>query len=223
MKCHVAQNADPTANNDKVDTADIGFVAQLGDAWLNATSKAIFFCKNNATGAAVWEQAGGGALPNFVAEFVAGTFDIPLVNGADTDTIAGTNGTVNVQRLDDTTEEFMQQEFTVPSDADTAATVSIIVQGFAETAAADKAIALKFYHSANGTTWDEAYASIFDEWTISSTQDAMDILTLTETLANLGWAAGDLVRIKLSRVAPEGNNLVGDYLVRSVSVVIPRA
>lgn len=46
--------ADPTAQNDGVDTAGLGRAFEVGEYWLNITSDALYICMDNTTNAAIW-------------------------------------------------------------------------------------------------------------------------------------------------------------------------
>lgn len=53
---HVAANADPSANNDGVDTATLGKKFNVGAFWVNNNDDGFFVCGSNATGAATWVE-----------------------------------------------------------------------------------------------------------------------------------------------------------------------
>ncbi len=178
-------------------------------------------------GAAVVGAAGtgGGAAWRFI-DIAAGAWDYPQANPAPLDTDVGTNGTIKRHLFDDTTEESIIAQIKLPSDLDLAGTVSFETFGYAVVAAASKNIELTFYHSAktDAENWDAAFSSkVSGDLATDPTQDQLDLFSWTETIANLGWAAGDHVRIKLSRTAPSVNNLVGDYGVTHFRLKIPRA
>jgi hypothetical protein len=56
--------SNPTANNDGIDTATIGRRFFAGDIWVNSTTKVLFTCRDNTTGAAVWESEPYAAISN---------------------------------------------------------------------------------------------------------------------------------------------------------------
>lgn len=157
--------------------------------------------------------------------FPAGSFKYPTSNPAPLDMDSGTNGTVYRHLFDDTTEEFVEGDFIVPSDVDGSGTVTFRAYGYSVTAAASKNIELRLGHSAraDAETWDNAYTDedSGDE-AVSSTQDQWDLIEWTETVANLAWAAKDHVRFQLSRIAPTANNLSGDWGLTHFEIVIPR-
>jgi hypothetical protein len=137
-------------------------------------------------------------------------------------------GTVelNVRAFDDTTEEYMQSSFTVPNDIDTAGTVTFEVQGWSATAAASKNAAFTFGHRAlaDSEAIDGSYTDEdADDQAVDATQDDLDIITWTEDVSTLSWAAGDLILYRVSRFAATTNNLTGDYYILNFFVRIPRA
>lgn len=52
-------NSNPTVNNDKDDTAGIGYASKVRDFWVNTSTGDIYVCSDNSTGAAVWNQING--------------------------------------------------------------------------------------------------------------------------------------------------------------------
>ena len=158
--------------------------------------------------------------------FPAGSWDYPVANPAPLDTDSGTNGTIKRHLFDDSTEEFVKGLIQLPSDLDASGTITFEVVGYAVTAAASKNIEMKLYHSAkaDGESWDAAYSNKESgDKALDATQDRLDIFTWTETVSNLGWAASDSVRIKLSRIDASADDLVGDYGVVHFRIVVPRA
>jgi len=148
----------------------------------------------------------------------------PSANAAELAWDIGTNGSSRVYKFDDTTEEFIVNDLVVPDDILATGTVTIEVRGYALTAVADKYVQWRLYHSAiaAGESWDAAFVTKSSgDKACNSTQDYKDVHQFTETVANLGWVAGDEVRLKLSRIAPSGANLSGDYCVTHVRIKIP--
>jgi hypothetical protein len=163
-------------------------------------------------------------LPFFI-DYPAGSFDYPTSNPAPLDTDTGTNGTIKRQLFDDTTEEFVNGQFQVPTDVDTTGSVTFEAFGYASTADGNE-IQLRFGHSAGGDsdTWDLAFTDEDSgDLVTDSTQDDLDYFTWTETLTNLGWAANDQVRFQLSRVAiSDGTPVSGDWGLTHFRIRIPR-
>lgn len=166
----------------------------------------------------------GAGLFRFI-DIPAGAWDYPAANPAPLATDSGANGTIKRHLFDDTTEEFVIAQVKMPSDLDTGGTVYFETFGYAVTSAASKNIELTFYHSAkaDGEDWDAAYSSkVSGDLACDATQDQLDHFSWNETVANLGFAADDLVRIKLSRTAPSADNLVGDYSLCHFRIKVPR-
>jgi len=159
-------------------------------------------------------------------EYAAGSFDYPTTNPAPLDTDTGTNGTIKRQLMDDTTEEFVIGQGQICSDIDLTGTVTFEAYGYASTAASSKNIELTYRHSAktDAESWDAAYTTtISGDLSLVTTQDLLDRHSWTNTVSNLGWAANDHIRFKLSRTAPTANDLTGDYGVTHFRVRIPRS
>lgn len=189
---------------------------------LQATGTGLYW---NSTSLTASGGGGGSGSTEHNPQYPAGAFDYPSANPAPLDTDTGTNGTVKRQLFDDTTEEFVIGQFKCPSDI-TSGDVTFRAIGYAVIAAASKNIEFTFYHAAisNGESWDTAYtAEVSGDLACDATQDQIDVFTWTETVANLGWAAGDLIRFKLSRTAPTTNNLSADYGLVFFEIDIPRA
>lgn len=173
-------------------------------------------------GAATW--AGAALLTTRFWDAPAGSWQLPDANAPELAWDVGTNGSSKVYKFDDTTEEFIEADLVIPDDLYTSGTVTIEVRGYALTAASSKYVQWKLYHSAKalGEKWDAAYATkTSGDKACDATQDEKDVHTFTETVSNLGWVAGDEVRLKLSRIAPSGTNLTGDYCVTHVRIKIP--
>lgn len=181
------------------------------------------FLREDGDGTCSWQTAGGSAA-DFTVDFPAGNWNYPTSNPAPLDEDTGTNGTIIRQLFDDTTEEFVEAVFKLPPAI--AGTVTFYIEGYAVTAVASKNVEFTFYHSAkaDGESWDAAFSSkVSGDLATDGTQDQMDFFSFTETVSNLGWTAGDQVRIKLSRTAPSADNLSGDYGLTHFRISVPRA
>jgi hypothetical protein len=154
----------------------------------------------------------------------AGSFDLPTANAAPLDVVAGTYTRTFLHRFDDTTEEFVLSDSIVPATLNTAGTVTFRARGRAITAAASRYIQLRFSHLAVSDSDPEDGAFTTEnsgDLTTDATQGDHDIFEWTETVANLGWAAGDRVNYKVSRIAPSGTNLTGDWGLAAFTIVYP--
>ena len=125
----------------------------------------------------------------------------------------------------DSNDQYAPGSFHVPSSIDTAASVTFRVTLLPKTAAT-KNVALRLDHAprAHGEASDVSAA-----WTnedsgdiaLDDTQGDLTVATWTETVANLGWAAGDYVPIRLSRKDPTADDLVGDLYVLGFQIETP--
>lgn len=130
--------------------------------------------------------------------------------------------------FDDTGPEYMQGFFRVPEDLGAGASnVTFEIIGSAATAAASKNVkfTFDFVEVADSGLMTGAYGSaeVWDDQSISATQDDQDIISNTETITNLGWTAGNMIYYRLYRSAATTTNLSGDYNVISFYIRIPRA
>ena len=136
-------------------------------------------------------------------------------------------GTVVARALafDDTSEEYANAAFEVPGDIDTSGAVTFRAFVSPATGAASKNVALTFGHKATGD--DEAVDGAYTEedsgdQAITATTGYLTVITWTETVANLGWTANELVHCRVSRPQASANNLVGDmYLVDCFTIDVP--
>lgn len=173
-----------------------------------------------------WAAPAGGSLPPKEVVFSAGSFESNETNPASLEFLNGTTVKTLVRAFDDTTVEYVNGKFQVPGDIDTSGTVTFRAYIMAKTAAASKNVELELEHLAinSAEDFDQAYtAENSGDVAIDATQDNVTEATWTETVANLGWAANDLVFFRLSRTAPSANNLSGDMYLYTLSIEIPRA
>lgn len=159
--------------------------------------------------------------------FQAGSWNFPpAANLAPLETVAGTNGEMSGYAFDDTIEEFivLQPAFRIPANIDSGGTVYFYVEGFAKVADGNE-IQLRFSHSAKakGEDWDAAYGTKDSgDYVTDGDQDELDEVEWSETVGNLGWTAGDLLRIMLSKIAiADGTKVDGDYYVTNLCIRIP--
>lgn len=167
---------------------------------------------------------GGGAEWRFM-DIPAGAWDYPVSNPSPLDTDVGTNNTIKRHLFDDTTEEFVIAQIKLPSDLDASGTVYFEACGYAVTADGNE-IQLRFSHKAidKGESWDSAYnAKDSGDYVTDANQDELDEVEWNETISNLGWSAGDIIRIKLSRIAiADGTKLTGDWGLIHFRIKLPR-
>ena len=143
-------------------------------------------------------------------------------------TKVGSNNLTMAVAFDDTTQEYRNGVFKVPSDIDTAGTVTLRVAGRSATGAASKTVEFDFDHyaRANGEASDGSTPYTTEASgakSVDATQNDIDIITWTETVSNLGWSADDEVFFRISRDTGANDDLVGDYYGFSFTVIIPLA
>lgn len=133
---------------------------------------------------------------------------------------------LSVAAYDDTTEEFRNGTFQVPTDIDSSGTVTFRAMTFPKTAAASVNVEMRFGHRAvdDGEALDGSYTTEDSGDVVpDSTQDDLTVIEWTETVANLGWVAEDLILFQLSRIAPAGTDLTGDLYLIDFAIDIPQA
>lgn len=157
----------------------------------------------------------------------AGCWNYPTSNPAPLERITGANSDLFVHSFNDTTEEFILLEplLELPANLNTAGTVYFEIYGMAKTAAADKAVVFKAYYISkqDGEDPDVAYSSKSSgAKSTNATQGRLDKFTFSETVATLGLAANDLLKLKLSRDAGNAlDTLVEDYRFCNLRIRIP--
>lgn len=172
-----------------------------------------------------WAAAAGGGGGDWNPNWSAGDFILQNANVPQFEEDNLTNGLQDSLRFDDTTQEFANQYFRAPTDINTSGTVTFRLVGYSVTAAANKNVEFTFDYSAREDTEsiDNAFTSLVSgDLPLGGVQDALDFLTWTETVSNLGWVSNDHIRIRLSRTAPSSDNLSGDYRVLYLKIDIPR-
>ena len=157
--------------------------------------------------------------------FPAGSFTYPAASPAPLDADTGTNGLMHRQVFDDGYAESITGKFRVPKNMPAGGIVTFKAWGYATTAGTDDEVQLSFRHSVPdaNNNWDQAVtAEDSGDVTTDNTQDRLDEFSWTETIANLGWAAGDQVRFSIFRIAPDStDNLTGDWGLTHFTIQIP--
>ena len=157
-------------------------------------------------------------------QFDANSLYGAAANGAPLALLDGTTVDTFVRALDDTTEEYVHGKLRLPDDLDTSGTVTFRVAVMAKTWAFPKNVQHRLGHVplADSDDFDVAYSNEDSgDRSIDATQDDILIHTWTETVANLGWTAGDLVLFRYSRIAPTILNLAGDLYLLHLTIKIP--
>lgn len=168
--------------------------------------------------------AGGAGYIEY--NFPAGCWNYPTSNPAPLDRDTGTNGGMFRHLFDDTTEEFILLEpaFEIPDNIDPAGTVYFSLFGYAKTADGNEVqFRISLSARAKGESWDNAYTTKDSgDYATDAQQDELDQIEWSETVANLGLAAKDLLRLMISRVAiTDGTKVTGDYCFLNLKIRIP--
>lgn len=132
----------------------------------------------------------------------------------------------SVLKYDDTTEEYGNKRFEVPSNIDASGTVTFRATVSPVTGAASKNVAMTFGHRpvATAEAIDGAYTDEDSgDKSITATTGQKTQIEWTETVANLGWVAKDIVYFRLSRYSAPTNNLSGDMYLVHFTIDIPTA
>lgn len=200
-----------------------------GDQTVGAGQDNYVLTYDNASGLISLEAAaGGGSKPQKEITWLPGSFESNNANPASLEFLNGTNVDTMVRAFDDTTVEYVEGKFVVPGDVNTGGTVTFRTYGMAKTAAASVNVEFTFEHLARNDAEDfdptTPYTSeVSGDLAVDSTQDNLQEDTWTETVTNLGWAANDIVLFRLSRTAPTGTDLTGDFFLFSFTIEIPRS
>lgn len=128
--------------------------------------------------------------------------------------------------FDSGSREYANGVFRVPADIDTAGTVTFKAFCLPRTGAASKNVGWSFEHAgrASGEAFDSSYTSEDSgAVSINSSTNGLTEVSWTETVSNLGWAAGDLVPFRISRDTSVANNQTSDVGLVHLDIQIPTA
>lgn len=205
---------------------------KAGEFCLETDANTMYICEPSAgdcDSAGEWFSYGGGSVPNKEYWWDAGAL-LPAEHGADsipqlTKTL-GTNVDTFSRSYDDTTDECTTVSFKVPSGVGSG-NVTFRWVWWSATATTNN-IMWDIRHSggqAEGASWDTALT------TVAAAADAVQgtvkqetVTTVTETVANLTWAANDDVSLEVCRDANHASDtLVGDAQLKGFGIDIPRS
>ena len=199
--------------------------AQQSIAGLGSSGQVL--TSNGAGALPTFQASGAGVIPDSVMGGTASSHNVNTTTAfAPIEYVDLGTVEINVRTFDPTTEEYMQGTFVVPADMDTTGTITFEVQGWATTVhASNNLVAFRFGHRAiadseaiDGTYTNEDSGDL----TTDAVQDDLDIFTWTETRANLGWVAGDMILYRFSRIDASATELASDYRVYNFFIRIPR-
>ena len=167
---------------------------------------------------------------NAVREIVFRAADLELLEAADSfpapSRWTGTNLDINTLAFDASTDEGAKATFQVPtSDLQASSTITFRFKWFARTATTGDVIwnARCTATGAEGESWDTTLTTVAAAAdTVQGTANLMTTTTVTETLANLGWAAGDTIACTTHRDAnAAGDTMADDAQLATFTVEIP--
>ncbi|MBA7491383.1 hypothetical protein ES702_01928 [subsurface metagenome] len=173
-----------------------------------------------------WDELAGVA-PGFMEfNFPAGSWNYPTSNPAPLDRDVGTNGGMFRHLFDKTTVEsiLLEPAFELPDNLDIEGTVYFSLYGYAKTADGNEVrFRISLSTKAEGESWDATYSTLDSADKVTDAQqDEIDLIEWNETVANLGLAAQDLIRLMVSRIAiADGTKVDGDYCFLNLKIRIP--
>lgn len=210
-------------------TCTVGQIYMDTDA---TTGQRIYACESTNTWALQGDGGGGGSDTNAAKVFVwPASATLPL-EAADSIPPIGKDAGTNIDMLyvafDSAADECRSVSFRVPPDI-TSGNVTFKVDWYSA-AATTGAAAWDFRHNGGvttGTDPDQALTLEFIESdTTAGSAGQLNIASGTETVANLGWSADELVYGVFCRDGNGTNgtdDLVGDALAIEFTIEIPRA
>jgi hypothetical protein len=143
------------------------------------------------------------------------TFGYLDANFAEWQKIVGTNNQVIGHKLSDSVESKLGTVFLTDPEMATTGNITITAVGFSTIAAASKNIRLGYGHNAKGVgeDWDASPTDINSgDKALNSTQDLLDYISHTVTVASLGWTANEYTRFDFSKInTGVTNNLSGTW------------
>lgn len=187
------------------------------------------------TSGQVLTSNGAGAAPTFQDAAAAG-FDYARYDAASMYCMEAANCAVSyvesttpvesIVRFDDTTAEYVNLKYWVTDALDTSGTVEFSV--FVEPVSHDTAnVEMCVQQLPNAHDEDHLAAYSTEECSgavaISASAETWTEVVWTETVSALGWAAGDLVRLRLRRETGSNDTLTGDLEVYAFRIKIPEA
>jgi len=126
--------------------------------------------------------------------------------------------------FDATTDEGRKVTFVVPNDvAAGTVTMSFYWWSVGQTTGTVEWDVRSTSTGADGETWDASLTTDTASCTVAGTVKLFDVCQVTETVANLGWAAGDRIVLELVRDAnhASGDTMTGDAELSMFHIRIP--
>ena len=185
---------------------------------------------DSATGRGQWDAPGAGSDTNADKRFPIPASACEPLEAADSipplTKTTGTNLDIFTRSFDAATDEGCKATIIIPEDVQSGSTITFGFVWFSLTATTNAAVWDVRYTAtgADGETWDAALTTETVTCTVAGTVNLRDICEVTETLANTGWASGDIISVMIYRDANNASDtLVGDAELEMFYVVVPRA
>ena len=177
------------------------------------------------SGRMVWAAGGSGDDLDFERAWPASAME-PLEAAESIPPLTKTTGT-NIDEFsisyDAATDEGRKITFVVPSDV-AAGTVNIVLYWTSLTATTGDVVwdARLTSTGADSEAWDAALTTDSVTATVDGTVREFDVATISDTVANYGWAAGDRITIMIYRDANNAaDTMAGDAELHMVKLLIP--
>ena len=138
---------------------------------------------------------------------------------------AGTNVNRIFHWTDDSTAYRGHKRFIIPVDIDASGTVTFGAAGVPQISGGTN-LAWRFAHSpiAHGEDHDVAYSNVDSgDFAMPSTADDLVFVEWTETVANLGWSAHDLVYFYIERITAGASPATTENTLDVFRISIPTA
>jgi len=138
----------------------------------------------------------------------------------------GTNIDIYTRSLDATTDEGCKATVKIPDDVQSGSTITFGFVWFSRTATTGSVVWNVRYTAtgADSEPWDAALTTETVTCAVDATTNDRDLCEVTETLANTGWAAGDIITVMPYRDANHvSDDMTGDAELETFYIEVPRA
>jgi len=144
-------------------------------------------------------------------------------NGAGILNLGGGTTSRLVRRFDDTTEQYMYDSMVIPPSVNTSGVATLSAMVMAQSSSTGNVV-LTFgeRESASGESWDGAYTEYdLPSTALAGETSTQTLVSGTVAMSSLGWAGGDVVRMRWSRDPGASGDAVGNILAEIVYIDIP--
>ena len=180
---------------------------------------------NGAGTAPTFQAASGGSMPYDYARYDAASLYCAETANCATPYEQTTAPREKILRFDASTDEYANGKYWVTDDLDTSGTVEFAAYVKpASHASANVELCIEEVEDADGEDRGGTYnAECSGAVAVSASSGVWTEVVWTETVTNLGWAAGDLVRFRIYRDVSPNDTLSGDLELYSVRIRVPQA